>query len=82
MPRRRHSLMATSRKPAAVGPMVDDFDHHDVPFSSVTDDRVEEPPEGRQILDEEVLKPMPVPEHARYVILFHDFTVKAVCEQD
>jgi hypothetical protein len=74
--------MATSRKPEAVGPMVDDPDHHDVPFSSVTDDRVEEPPEGRQILDEEVLKPMPIPEHAKFVILFHDFTVKAVCEQD
>ncbi len=37
--------IAAPRKPSAVSPMVDDFDHHDVPFTSLADDRVEEPPE-------------------------------------
>jgi len=81
-PRWRAPLASASREPSVVGLVIRDLNDHDVSFSAVTNDRVEEPPERRQILDVEVLQAIRVSEDARDAILFHDLTVQTVGEED
>src|SRR2546428_9318364 len=81
-PRWRAPLASASREPPVVGLVIRDLNDHDVSFSAVTNDRVEEPPERRQILDVEVLQAIRVSEDARDAILFHDLTVRTVGEED
>src|SRR5256886_14390486 len=81
-PRWRAPLASASREPPVVGLVLSNRNGHDVSFSAVTNDRVEEPPERRQILDVEVLQAIRVSEDARDAILFHDLTVRTVGEED
>src|SRR3989475_9517928 len=81
-PRWRAPLASASREPPVVGLVIRDLNDHDVSFSAVTNDRVEQPPERRQILDVEVLQAIRVSEDARDAILFHDLTVQTVGEED
>src|SRR5256885_4131672 len=81
-PRRRAPLASPSRKPSVVGLVIHDLHDHDISFSTVADERVQEPPERRQILDVAVLQAIRVPEDTRDAILFHDLTVQAVGEED
>src|SRR2546427_7502708 len=79
-PRRRAPL--ASREPSVIGLVIHDLHDHDISFSTVADDRVEEPPERSQVLDVEVLQAIRVPKDARDAILSHDLTVQAVGEED
>src|SRR5256886_9474190 len=79
-PRRRAPL--ASREPSVIGLVIHDLHDHDISFSTVANDRVQELPERRQILDVEVLQAIRVPEDARDAIPFHDLTLQAVGEED
>src|SRR2546427_359347 len=61
-PRRHAPLASRSRERSVIGLVIHDLHDHDISFSTVANDRVQEPPERRQILDVEVLQAIRVPE--------------------
>src|SRR3989475_2369671 len=62
--------------------MIHDFDDHDVPLAAIAHDRVEEPPERRQVLHEQVVQPMPVLQGLRYPVSVHALAGKAVGQEN
>ncbi|MCI4319790.1 MAG: hypothetical protein L3K23_06640 [Thermoplasmata archaeon] len=62
--------------------MVDEFENHDDPIRAFMDNRVEHPPEGRQVLDEQTLYPIPLDQNTGYGLLPNDLPLEAIVEQD
>lgn len=75
-------LADATTEPGIVRCMIGNLYDDDVAFPAVSHDCVEEPPERRQVLDVEVLKPILGPQTTRDPILLHDFAMKTVREQD
>src|SRR5881296_3663315 len=75
-------LAVAATKPSIVGPVIHDFDHNDVPLAAIAHDRVEEPPEGGQVLHEQVLQSVPVLQGLRDPVSFHDLAMKAVRQEN
>jgi len=74
----RDRSAAPSGKPSTVGPMVGNFNDNDVALTSVADNRVEEPPEGGQILNEKVFQTIPLFQRLGNHFLLDYFAMSAI----
>jgi len=62
--------------------MVSNLYDDNVALPTVSHDRVEEPPERRQVLHIQVFESVFLPQGKRNAILLHDLAMKAVREED